>query len=70
MIDSLSEGAKLALIFALKKELIKSSQIPLTVSRKGSIYKEKLPGYDIYFFEKYIPLGIQKKPNENIRCVA
>ena len=41
-----------------------------TVSRRGSIYKKKLPGSDTYFFEKYISLGIQKRPNENIRCVA
>ena len=33
-------------------------------------FTKKLPGYDTYFFEKGIPLGIQKRPNENIRCVA
>ena len=37
---------------------------------KGVNLQKKLPGSDTYFFEKYIPLGIQKRPNENIRCVA
>ena len=39
-----------------------------TVSRKGSIYKKKMPGSDTYFLIGI--QGIQKRPNENIRCVA
>ena len=33
---------------------------------KGVNLQKKLPGSDTYFFEKHIPLGIQKRPNENI----
>ena len=32
--------------------------------------QKKMPGSDTYFFEKHIPLGIQNRLNENIRCVA
>ena len=33
---------------------------------KGVNLQKKLPGSDTYFFENYIPLGIQKRLNENI----
>ena len=33
---------------------------------KGVNLQKKMPGSDTYFFEKYIPLGIQKRLNENI----
>ena len=37
---------------------------------KGVNLQKEMPGSDTYFFERYIPLGIQKRPNEDIRCVA
>ena len=33
-------------------------------------FTKQMPGSETYFFEKYIPLGIQKRLNENIWCVA
>ena len=44
-------------------------QAPSRCPERGQFTK-KLPGSDTYFFEKYIPIGIQKSPNEKIRCVA
>ena len=38
-------------------------------SRKGQFTK-KMPGSDTYIFDMYIPLGIKKRPNENIRSMS
>ena len=32
--------------------------------------QKKMPGSDTYIFDKYIPLGIGKRPNENIRSIS
>ena len=32
--------------------------------------QKKMPGSDTYIFDMYIPLGIGKRPNENIRSMS